>query len=101
MRRGKLWGRRVSDVADFPFAATDLEKRIVSGRLGVGRVEHGTRPCRARKPAVTCQFSPLMSWTMAEPGQVSSDDAPVRRDEDRRGQTCRAPCQGLIAGGFS
>ena len=26
----------------------------------------------ARQPAVSCQFSPLMSWMTAEPGQVSS-----------------------------
>src|SRR5262249_37953738 len=31
-----------------------------------------TRPTLARQPAVSDQFSPLMSWTIAEPGQVSS-----------------------------
>ncbi len=30
-----------------------------------------TRPKRARKPAVSGQFSPLMSWTMQLPGHVS------------------------------
>src|SRR3546814_7585839 len=32
-----------------------------------------TRPCREQKPEVSCQFSPLMSWTMQLPGQVRSD----------------------------
>ena len=63
----------VLDVAHLLLAAADLEQRIVGGRLA-RRSDRtaGTRQKRARQPAVSCQFSPLMSWTIAEPGQVSS-----------------------------
>ena len=51
----------VLNVADFPFAAADLEQRIVGGRPALVGSNSSTPPCRARKPAVSCQFSPLMS----------------------------------------
>ena len=63
----------VLDVAHLPFAAANLQQRIVGGRLRVGRIEqqHAAMP-RCESPTVRVQFSPLMSWTMQLPGQVNS-----------------------------
>ena len=63
----------VLDVAHFPFAAAHLEQRIVGGALRrwSDRTAARGRSARASRRS-ELQFSPLMSWTMAEPGQVSS-----------------------------
>jgi hypothetical protein len=61
----------ILDVAHLPFAPSHFQQRIVRCRLRVGRVEQQHRPCRARKPDVRVQFSPLMSCTMQLPGHVS------------------------------
>ena len=63
----------VLHVAYFPFAAADLQQRIVGGARRVGRIEqqNAAELARAIRQS-SVQFSPLMSWTIAEPGQVSS-----------------------------
>ena len=52
-------------------------KPLRTSRSGLKRAESGlvgsrSRQCEncERQPAVSCQFSPLMSWMTAEPGQV-------------------------------
>ena len=62
----------VLDVAHLPFAAAHLQQRIVGGARALVGSNSRTRPNRARQPAVSVQFSPLMSWTIADPGQVRS-----------------------------
>ena len=51
----------VLDVADFPFAAADLEQRVVGRRLGVGRIEnqHAAVP-RAESGGEPCRLIPLL-----------------------------------------
>src|SRR5579875_3468987 len=53
------------------------------------------RPNRARQPAVKPQFSPLMSWTIAEPGQVSSvgttRPTPLPERVGAKHSTCSGP----------
>ena len=61
-------GRRVPRCRRGGPRATDCRRRS----RGLVGSNSSTRPKRARQPAVSCQFSPLMSWTIAEPGQVSS-----------------------------
>ena len=43
-------------------------------RADLGLVGSNSRQCErlARQPAVSCQFSPLMSWMTADPVQVRS-----------------------------
>lgn len=54
-------------------APTDLEEWIVGRGRAVGRVDqqHAAKP--RPKPRRRVEFSPLMSRTMAEPGQVRND----------------------------
>ena len=66
------------DVGDVLDVAHLVRRRGAPRAAGCRRRSRGsvgsnssTRPKRARQPAVSCQFSPLMSWTIAEPGQVS------------------------------
>ena len=51
----------VLHVADLVRPAANLEQRIVGGDARIGRVEQQACENRARQPAVSCQFSPLMS----------------------------------------
>ena len=66
--RPRCSGRRAPPIRR---AAPRAEGCRRAERASVGS-NSSTRPKRARQPAVSVQFSPLMSWTIAEPGQVSS-----------------------------
>ena len=66
--RRRCSGRRAPPLRRGGLRAAGCRRR---SRQSVGS-NSSTRPKRARQPAVSVQFSPLMSWTIAEPGQVSS-----------------------------
>ena len=58
------------------------------------RTAGSARTCE-RQPAVSCQFSPLMSWTTAEPVQVSSvgttRPTPLPERVGAKAMTCSGP----------
>ena len=62
----------VLDIAHLVRTLAHLKEWVEARRPGAGGIE--SRHCEnlARQPAVSCQFSPLMSWMTADPRQVSS-----------------------------
>ena len=63
-----FWTSRTSRFALVVLPAADCRRHCLQS---VGS-NSSTRPKRARQPAVSVQFSPLMSWTIADSGQVRS-----------------------------
>ena len=77
-------------------------KPLRTSRSGLKRAESGlvgssSRQCEnwERQPAVSCQFSPLMSWMTAEPGQVmrvgTTRPTPLPERVGATANTCSGP----------
>ena len=85
----------VLHVAHLVLALAHLEQWIEAGGERIGRIEQQAVGELARQPAVSCQFSPLMSWTTAEPGQVnrvgSTRPTPLPERVGATASTCSGP----------
>ena len=86
----------VLDIAHLVRALAHLQQRIEARRARVGRDRTaGSARTATRQPAVSCQFSPLMSWMTAEPVQVSSVGStrptPLPERVGATARTCSGP----------
>ena len=65
----------ILNVADLVGALANFQQRIVAGRARIGGLNSRQCENRDRQPAVSIQFSPLMSWTTEKGAAVAEEPA--------------------------
>ncbi|MGX1345835.1 hypothetical protein AB7M73_011095 [Bradyrhizobium japonicum] len=85
----------VLDVTNLPFPAPHLEQWIVRSGLWIGWVEQENSTMPRAKTGRQLPISPLMSCTMAEPGQASNEGTtkptPLPDRVGAKHKTCSGP----------